>query len=61
MSSRSATNFSTGMDISSHIVWTCRLGWYLLLAKKEDIPVVEDGLLLYVNSTRGSSLTQSDC
>ena len=45
----------------SHSGYTKRLGWYPLLAKNGETPVVALGALLYANSARGSSSDQLSC
>ena len=45
----------------SHSRYTKRLGWYPLLAKNGETPVVALGALLYANSARGNSSDQLSC
>jgi len=40
--------------------YTMRLGWYPLLAKNREIPVVALGALLYANSARGNCNISGD-
>ena len=57
-SSRSITKSRTREEAISRSRYTKRLGWYPLLAKNRETPVVALGALLYANSARGSSSNQ---
>jgi len=45
----------------SHSGYIMRLGWYPLLAKNGETPVVALGALLYANSAKGNSSDQLSC
>ena len=57
-SSRSITKSWAREEAISGSGYTKRLGWYSLLAKNGETPVVALGALLYANSARGSSSDQ---
>ena len=59
--SRSVTKSRAREEAISRSGYTKRLGWYPLLAKNGETPVVELGALLYANSARGSSSDQLSC
>ena len=60
-SSRSMAKSLALADERSRSGCTVMLGWYPLLAKKGEVPVVALGALLYVNSAIGSSSDQLSC
>jgi len=60
-SSRSIMKSWAQEEAISRSGYTKRLGWYLLLAKNGETPVVALGALLYTNSARGSSSDQLSC
>jgi len=60
-SSRSTTKSQAREEAISRSGYTKRLGWYPLLAKNGETPVVALGALLYAKSARGSSSDQLSC